>query len=134
MTQTSSRRLAILLGIAMLPCPGAALALQGCNQVEIAPRSEATVSVLLPDPATDPRPQLTVRNAHKAGPVDNWTACPITKPYGACAPPTHADVATVGTRWVVDPGDGMQLIAFRLKNGSASVKRDVRLCVQYGMP
>src|SRR5262249_16924095 len=82
MTQTSSRGLAILLGIGMLPCPGAALALQGCNKVEIAPRSEATVSVLLPDVATDPRPQLTVRNAHKAGPVDNWTACPITKPFG----------------------------------------------------
>jgi hypothetical protein len=33
---------------------------------------------------------------------------------------------------VVDPADGMQLIGFRLKNGSASVKRNVRLCVQYG--
>jgi len=63
-----------------------------------------------------------------------WTACPITEPYGACAPPTHADVATVGIRKVIDPADGMQLVAFRLKNGSASVKRDVRLCVQYGMP
>jgi hypothetical protein len=54
--------------------------------------------VLLPDPANDIRPRLTVRNAHKAGPVDDWTACPITKPYEACAPPTHADVATSGTR------------------------------------
>ena len=128
------RTLTILLGIVILPYTGTALAMEGCNQVELAPGSEGTVSVLLPDIANNLRPRLTVRDTHESAPVDAWTACPITEPWGACAPPTHADVATVGTRKVNDPADGMQLVAFRLKNGSASVKRDVRLCVQYGTP
>jgi len=134
MTQACSRVLAILAGIAILACTGAALAMESCNQVDVAPRSDATISLLLPDVANDLQARLKVRDTHESGPVDAWTTCPIAAPYGTCASPAHADISTITTRRVVDPADGMQLIAFRLKNGSASLKRDVRLCVQYGMP
>jgi hypothetical protein len=129
MKQACARTLVFLLGILILRT-GPALALESCNQVEVAPGREATVSLLLPDIASDLRPELTVRDAHESASGDAWAACPTTRPYGAC---THADVATIGTRKIVDPGDGKQLIAFRLRNRSASAKRDVRLCVQYGM-
>jgi hypothetical protein len=129
MKQAWSRMLVLLLGSVLLPT-GTALALESCNQVEVAPGHETTVSLLLPDIASDLRPELTVRDAHESASGNGWAACPTTQPYGAC---THADVATVGTRKIVDPGDGKQLIAFRLRNRSASAKRDVRLCVQYGM-
>jgi hypothetical protein len=124
---------AMALGIVALPWAGAALAAQSCNQVEVAPKSEVSVSVLLPDTASGLQTQLRVRNAHTSGPVDGWTVCPTAEPYGACAG-AHADVSTLGTSKTIDPDDGMQLVAFRLKNGSASAKRDVRLCVQYQMP
>jgi hypothetical protein len=134
MTHTCSRVVAILAGIVILPCTGAALAMESCNQVEVAPGSEATISLLLPDVANDLQARLRVRDTHESAPVDAWTVCPVTAPYGTCASPAHADIAAISTRRVVDPGDGMQLVAFRLKNGSKSLKRDVRLCVQYGMP
>jgi len=134
MTQTCSRVVAILAGIVILPCTGAALAVESCNQVEVAPGSEATISLLLPDVANDLEARLRVRDTHESPPVDAWTVCPVAAPYGTCASPAHADISTISTRRVVDAGDGMQLVAFRLKNGSKSLKRDVRLCVQYGMP
>jgi len=132
MKQRCSRTIAFLVGIVGLSCTHVALAAESCNQIELAPGSEATVSVLLPDNATNIQPRLSVRNARAAGPVDSWGTCPTTAPYGACTP--VADVATVSTNKIVDPADGMQLIAFRLKNGSQATKRDVRLCIRGTWP
>jgi hypothetical protein len=132
MKQRCSRIIIFLVGIVGLSCTQVALSAESCNQIELTPGSEATVSVLLPDNAKDLQPRLTVRNARASGPIDSWGTCPTTAPYGACIP--VADVATVSTNKIVDPADGMQLIAFRLKNGSQATKRDVRLCVRGTWP
>src|SRR4029453_12343454 len=104
MKQRCSRIIAFLVGIVGLSCTQVALSAEGCNQIELAPGSEATVSVLLPDNAKDLQPRLSVRNAHAAGPVDSWGTCPTTTPYGACTP--VADVAPVSTNKNVDPDAG----------------------------
>jgi hypothetical protein len=132
MKQSCSRIVAFLVGVVGLSCSQVALAAESCNQIELAPGSEATVSVLLADVAKDLQPRLTIRNARASGPADSWGTCPTTAPYGACTP--VADVATVGTNKIVDPADGMQLIAFRLKNASQATKRDVRLCIRGTWP
>jgi len=132
MKQRCSRIITFLVGIIGLSCTQVALSAESCNQIELTPGSEATVSVLLPDNAKDLQPRLSVRNVRAAGPVDSWGTCPTTTPYGACTP--AADVATVSTNKIVDPADGMQLIEFRLKNGSQATKRDVRLCVRGTWP
>jgi hypothetical protein len=49
MKEVYSRMLAIFLGLVIPPCTGAAFTAESCNQVELAPGSEGTVSVLLPE-------------------------------------------------------------------------------------
>ena len=132
MKQRCSRIIAFLVGIVGLSCTQVVLAAESCNQIELTPGSEATVSVLLPDNALNLQPRLSVRNARASAPADSWGTGPTTAPYGACTP--VADVATVSTNKIVDPADGMQLIEFRLKNGSQATKRDVRLCVRGTWP
>jgi hypothetical protein len=123
---------ALVFGFATLAGTRSILAAESCNQTEIAPGSEGSVSVLLPDIANNLRPRLTARDARASKPVDPWGACPTTEPYGPCTPAGHGNIATVATSKIFDPGDGMQLIGFRLKNAAGAVTRDVRLCVQYG--
>lgn len=132
MKQAYSRTIVFFVGIVIVCCAPTPRAPESCNQIELAPDSEALVSVLLPDIADDLRPQLTVRNARDSGPIDPWGACPTAEPYGACTPAAHGDVATVDARRIVDPGDGKRLLGFRMKNGANAPKRDVRLCVRYG--
>lgn len=133
MRQEWSRRVAFGVGVLVLSCGPVARAAESCNQIELPPDSEATVSVLLPDVADDLQPRLTVRTARESAPVDAWGPCPTAEPYGACSPAAHGDVRTVGARKIMDPGDGMRLIGFRLKNGGGGPRSDVRLCVRYGM-
>lgn len=121
---TQLRTIAIAIAVAVLTSAGHALAAQGCNQLQLAAGEQASVSVLLPDVATDLQPTLSARNAGG----DKWGACPTTGPFGPCA--GHADVTVVDSKKILDPDDGMQLIGFKLKNGSSST-RDVRLCVKY---
>jgi hypothetical protein len=131
MKRTQFRIMAFLLGVVTVACTQSVLAAESCNQIEVAPGSEGTVSLLLPDVARNLRPRLTARDARDSKPVDSWGACPTAAPYGGCA--AHDDIATVTTRTIFDPGDGMQLLGFRMKNGAKAATRDVRLCVQYGM-
>ena len=134
MTQGVSWVVVLLVSSIIVSCTRAAHVAESCNQIELAPGGEAMVSVLLPDTAVDFQPQLMARDARDSRPVDAWGACPTTEPYGACAPAAHGDVVTVDVRRVVDPGDGKQLLGFHMKNGAGAPKRDVRLCVQHGMP
>ena len=126
------RQGAVAMAVVIFVCARGALAAQTCNQIELAPSSESSVSLLLPATAIDLKPTVMVRNARDSGAADAWGPCPTTAPFGACAPAVHADVTTVAPRKVLDPDDGMQLLAFQMKNASKSTKRDVRLCVQYG--
>lgn len=122
------RRFTLLAFVAFLSSAGTSGATESCNQVEVAPGSEASVSVLLPDTAQSPQPRLTARNATESKPVDAWGPCPTADPYGPCA---STGLATVTARKVFDPGDGMQLIGFRMKNAAGAPARTVRLCVHY---
>ena len=107
------------------------LAHESCNQIEVAPGGEETISLLLPDVAQNLQPRLTGRDAGESKPVDKWGTCPTAAPYGACAPAAHATLTTVATRKIYDPGDGMQLLGFRMKNAAGAPTRTVRLCVRY---
>ncbi|HXJ36768.1 MAG TPA: hypothetical protein VMS22_22255 [Candidatus Eisenbacteria bacterium] len=131
MTQVRCRATALLVGVLTLSCVRATRAAESCNQVAITPGTEATVSVLLPDVASGLQTRLQVRDARASKPVDPWGGCPTTQPYGTCSPATHADASTVATSKIYDPGDGMQLIGYRMKNAAAAMTRDPRLCVQY---
>jgi hypothetical protein len=109
------------------PVPAA----ESCNQIEVTPGGEATISVLLPDIARNLRPRLTDRDASESKPVDPWGTCPTAEPYGPCAPAAHATLTTGTTRKIFDPGDGMQLLGFRMRNAAGAPTRTLRLCVQY---
>jgi hypothetical protein len=131
MQRTQLRFLNLLSIAALLSYARAARAAESCNQVDVAPGSQATVSVLLPDTAQGVQTKLTVRDAGTTKPVDPWGPCPTATPYGACTPAAHAGIATVTSSKIFDPGDGMQLIGFQMKNAASGPTRTVRLCVQY---
>ena len=76
-------------------------------------------------------PRLTARDTRESKPVDPWGPCPTTAPFGACTPAAHAGIATLTSNTIFDPGDGMQLIGFQVKNAAGGPTRTVRLCVQY---
>src|SRR5262245_64735458 len=76
-------------------------AAESCNQTDVAPGSEATVSVLLPDVAQNLQPRLTARDASESKPVDPWGPCPIAEPFGPCTPAPHATLTTVTTRKIL---------------------------------
>ena len=116
---------------AIFLCARSVRAAESCNQVDVTAGSTATVSVLLPDTAQNLQPRLTARDTRESKPVDPWGPCPTTAPFGACTPAAHAGIATLTNNTIFDPGDGMQLIGFQVKNAAGGPTRTVRLCVQY---
>jgi hypothetical protein len=131
MQRTRLRFLILGSVFAILSCARAVLAAQSCNQIDVVAGSTATVSVLLPDTAQNVQSQVTARDTGESKPVDPWGPCPTTAPFGACTPATHAGIQTLTSNTILDPGDGMQLIGFQVKNAAGGPTRTVRLCVQY---